>query len=257
MLEDAERLRYARQLLVPGFSESGQEKLKKSKVTIVGIGGLGCFSALSLAAAGVGNLRLIDYDIVEHSDLNRQVLYGEDDFRLRKVDVAAKRLAALNPFIKVTPVFDRLYETNAEQLLKGSDIVVDGTDNTPSRFALNSACVNLKIPLSYAGIGRLHGMATTVIPGRTVCLACFIPKDQEGIEEGNMSLGVIAPTPAVLANIQVLEVLKLILGLKPALLNQLCMFNGDNITIQSFPVNRNPDCKVCGGVVNRSRRYDF
>lgn len=242
MLEPNELIRYSRQLTIPYLGEEGQEKLKGSRVTVIGIGGLGCFSTLSLAAAGIGNLKLVDFDLVERSDLNREILFGEEDLRQKKVIVAQKKLSALNPYIQITPIYDELVEENAIQIVEGSQIVVDGTDNLLTRMVINSVCVKLRIPFIFAGIARFRGMITTIIPGKTPCLACFNP---EGAGTG--CLGVVAPTPAILANIQVLETIKILTGRKPSLVGKLLLFNGDDVKFRSYDITRNPECPVCKG----------
>jgi molybdopterin/thiamine biosynthesis adenylyltransferase len=244
MLNQNELIRYSRQLVIPDFGGEGQNKLKNARVTIIGIGGLGCFSSMSLTAAGIGNLKLVDFDIVEQSDLNREILFGQEDIREKKVFVAQNKLSRLNPFVQITPVYDEVVEENAIQIIEGSQIVVDGTDNLPSRLIINSACVKLRIPLIFAGISRFRGMLTTIIPGQTPCLACF---NLEGTGTGCM--GVVAPTPAILANIQVLETIKILTGHKPAMAGKLLLFNGDSYKFRIYDIQRNENCTVCSGVL--------
>ncbi len=238
MLEQNELIRYNRQLVIPDFGEEGQRKLKSSHVVIAGIGGLGCPSATYLTAAGVGHITIVDFDIVELSDLNRQILYWEDEIGEKKVLAAQKKLSRLNPAVEITPMATEITEQNALSIINGAQLVVDGLDNMAARLAVNSACVQRKIPFIYGGVSRLRGMVTTIIPGKTPCLACFYA-------EGPKGLGVIGVTPALIANLQALEAIKLIIGQSPSLAGKLLLFNGDAVKFRIFEINRNPGCHVC------------
>ena len=157
MLEQKELVRYNRQLIIPDFGEEGQNKLKNAHVVIVGIGGLGCAAAIYLTAAGVGHISIVDFDIVELSDLNRQILYWEEDIGEKKVIVAQRKLSKLNSSVQITPVFTKVTEDNVLSVINGAQVVLDGTDNVATRLILNSACVKLKIPYIYGGVSRLTG----------------------------------------------------------------------------------------------------
>ena len=241
MLDSNELARYSRQLAIPDFGEAGQLKLKNARVAVIGTGGLGCFSTLSLAAAGIGNIKIVDFDFVERTDLNRQVLYGEADLGMKKVDIARQRLLALNPYINVTAVYNEVTEENAASIIGDAEIVIDGTDNLRTRLIINAACVKLRIPFLFAGVARFRGMVTTIISGWTPCLACFNLENPPAGHEG-----VIAPSPAILANLQVMEAFKILTGRKPALAGRLLFFNGDEVKFRSFTIARNPECPVCG-----------
>lgn len=247
MLEQNELVRYNRQLIIPDFGEEGQRKLKDSHVLIVGMGGLGCASATYLTAAGVGYITIVDFDIVELSDLNRQILYWEQDSGEKKVIVAQGKLSKLNSSIQIIPVFTKVTEDNALSLIDGAQVVLDGTDNVTTRLIVNSACVKLKIPYIYAGVSRLRGMITTIIPGKTPCLACFRP-------EGASGLGVLGVTPAIIANLQALEAIKLLIGHSPALAGKLLLFNGDNLKFQVREIRRNESCPVCSPLVSKQEK---
>ena len=238
MLDQSELIRYNRQLIIPDFGEEGQNKLKNAHAIIIGIGGLGCSSATYLTAAGVGHITIIDSDIVELSDLNRQILYWEEDVGKKKVIVAQRKLSKLNPLIQITPVFIKVTEDNVLSIVNGAQVVLDGTDNVATRLIINSACVKLKIPYIYGGVSRLRGMITTIIPGETPCLACFRP-------EGVGGLGVLGVTAAIIANLQALEALKLLIGRRPALAGKLLLFNGDDVKFQVYDIKRNENCPVC------------
>jgi molybdopterin-synthase adenylyltransferase len=238
MLDRDELVRYNRQLRIPNFGETAQEKLKAARVVIAGVGGLGCASATYLAAAGVGHITIVDFDLVELSNLNRQVLYWEEDIGAEKVAVAQKKLSRLNPTIEITPVCAEITEQNASSIISGADVVVDGLDKLEARLAINRACVSQKTPYVYGGVSRLRGMMTTIIPGVTPCLACFDP-------EGPRGLGVLGVTPALIANLQALETIKLLTGEKPSLAGKLLLFNGDDLKFRVYDIGRNEGCQVC------------
>lgn len=241
MLDKSELIRYDRQLKIPDFGEKGQKKLKASRVVIIGIGGLGCASATYLTAAGVGHITIVDFDVVELSDLNRQILYGGEDIGKKKVLVAQKKLSQLNPLVQITPLFSRVTEDNILSLIKGAKVVVDGLDNSATRLVVNSACVKLGIPYIYGGVSRLRGRLTTIIPGKTPCLACFQP-------EGASGRGVLGVTPAVIASLQALEAIKLLIGQSPSLAGKLLLFNGDDMKFQVREIRRNESCPVCSSL---------
>ncbi|HME43282.1 MAG TPA: HesA/MoeB/ThiF family protein [Syntrophorhabdales bacterium] len=238
MLDRDELVRYDRQLRIPDFGEAAQKKLKISHVVIAGVGGLGCASATYLVAAGVGHITIVDFDVVELSNLNRQVLYWEEDIGAKKVTVAQKKLSRLNPTIEITPVWAEITEQNASSIISGAQVVVDGLDKLDARLALNAACIRQKIPYVYGGVSRFRGMMTTIIPGETPCLACFNP-------EGPRGLGVIGMIPALIANLQALETIKLLMGQKPSLAGKLLRFNGNDFKFRIYDIEKNEACQVC------------
>lgn len=238
MLDRDELVRYNRQLRIPDFGEEGQKKLKSSHAVIAGIGGLGCASATYLTAAGVGHISLIDFDVVELSNLNRQVLYWEEDIGEKKVAVAQKKLSKLNPTVEITPIHAEITEQNVSSLIDGVQVVVDGLDKLDTRLVVNAACVKQKIPYIYGGVSRLRGMITTIIPGETPCLACLNP-------EGPRGLGVLGIAPGLIANLQALETIKLILGQSPSLAGKLLLFNGNDMKFRVYDIVKNERCKVC------------
>ncbi len=238
MLDQSEFIRYNRQLIIPDFGEEGQRKLKESHVVIVGVGGLGCASATYLTAAGVGHITIVDSDIVELSDLNRQILYWEEDIGEKKVIAAQRKLSKLNPLVQITPVFAEIMEDNVLSLINGAQVVLDGLDNQATRLMVNSACVKRKIPYIYGGVSRLRGMITTIIPGQTPCLACLSP-------EGVGGLGVLGVAPAIIASLQALEAIKLLIGHSPSLAGKLLLFNGDDMKFQLHEIKRDESCPVC------------
>jgi molybdopterin/thiamine biosynthesis adenylyltransferase len=249
MLDQNELIRYNRQLIIPDFGEEGQRKLKDSHIVIAGIGGLGCASATYLTAAGVGHITIVDFDIVELSDLNRQFLYWEDEIGEKKVVVAQRKLSKLNPSVEITPVFAKITKENVLSIIDKSQVLVDGLDNSATRLVVNSACIKQKIPYIYGGVSRLRGMITTIIPGQTPCLACLSP-------EGDSGLGVLGVTPAIIANLQALEAIKLLTGHSPSLAGKLLFFNGDDIKFRVHEISRNESCPVCSQVLRQQEERE-
>jgi adenylyltransferase/sulfurtransferase len=247
MLNRHELTRYHRQLIIPEFGKEGQKRLKKSRVIIIGIGGLGCASATYLTAAGVGQITLVDFDVVALSDLNRQVLYWEEDIGEKKVLIAQKKLSKLNPAIKIIPVFKRVTEANASSIISGNEVVVDGLDNLVTRHIVNSACIRHEIPYIYGGVSRLRGMMTTIIPGKTPCLACVYPETTQ--KEGR--LGVLGVIPALIANFQGLEAIKILIGQPPSFAGKLLRFNGNDVKFRMDDIKKNEACKVCSSGMNK------
>ena len=238
MLDQNELARYDRQISIPEFGEESQRKLKSSRVLIAGIGGLGSNSAMMLAAAGVGHIDIVDPDTVHLSNLNRQLLYCEDDIGEKKVLCAQRKLTRLNSSIAVTPFHVKIDDGNVLDLIKNAQIVIDGLDNSATRLIINAACVQKKIPFVYGGVSRFRGMITTIIPGVTPCLACLKP-------EGVSGMGVLGVTPGVIANFQVFETIKLITGHKPSLAGRLLLFNGEDMRFRFYDIERNKNCSVC------------
>ena len=242
MLNQNELTRYNRQLKIPDFGEESQKKLIDSHIAIVGIGGLGCASATYLTAAGVGRITIIDFDVVELSNLNRQVLYWEDEIGEKKVFVAQRKLSKLNPHAEIIAICDKVTEENISEFISGAQIVLDGLDNFSTRLVVNSACVRHRIPFIHGGVSRFRGLVTTILPGETACLACLYPEGSPGGE----GLGVLGFVPAVIANLQALEAIKLLIGQGPALAGKVLRFNGNDMKFRMDELQRNENCKVCG-----------
>ena len=247
MLDQRELIRYNRQLKIPEFGEEGQKKLKNSHVLITGIGGLGCASAIYLTAAGVGRITVVDFDVVELSNLNRQVLYWEEDIGKKKVIIAQRKLSKLNLGTEIIPVFAKITGENVFSIVDGAQVVVDGLDNFATRLLVNSACVKHGIPYIHGGVSRFRGLMTTIIPGETPCLACIYPEGSPGGE----GLGVLGIVPGLVANLQSLEAIKIMIGHGPSLAGKLLRFNGNNMKFRIEDIKRNKDCKVCSpGLLN-------
>ena len=244
MLDQKELIRYERQLRIPEFGREGQERLKEAHVLIAGVGGLGCASATYLTAAGIGRITIVDFDVVELSNLNRQVLYGEEDAGKKKVLVAQKKMSKLNPKGKILPLFSRITKENAFDIISGVQVVLDGLDNFETRMLVNSACVKHKTPYIHGGVSRFRGLVTTIIPGETACLACLCPEGSSG----GKGLGVIGAVPPVVANIQALEAIKLIIGKGASLAGKMLRFNGNDMKFRIEEIKRNESCKVCSSM---------
>jgi molybdopterin/thiamine biosynthesis adenylyltransferase len=241
LLDQRELIRYNRQLRIPEFGEAGQKLIKGSHVLIAGIGGLGCASATYLTAAGVGRITLIDFDAVELSNLNRQVLYWEEDIGEKKVLIAERKLSKLNPNVEIIPIFIKITEENVFSVIKGVQVVLDGLDNFATRLLVNSACIKHRIPYIHGGVSRFRGLITTIIPGETPCLACLFPEGSPGGE----GLGVLGIVPGLIANLQALEAIKIMIGHGPSLAGKLLRFNGNDMKFRIDDVQRNERCTVC------------
>jgi adenylyltransferase/sulfurtransferase len=241
MLTKSESERYDRQIIMEEIGEEGQEKLKRAKVFIAGVGGLGCSVSTYLAAAGVGLIRLLDQDRVILSNLNRQVLHWDKDIGKKKVESAAEKLRNFNPDINIEPVAETITEDNAVRFVDGFDLIVDAVDNLPTRHLLNKTALNKNIPLFHGGIYGFEGRATTIIPHKTACLMCMFRGPVP--EEKSPVIGVI---PAVIGSIQATEVIKYITGIGELLTDRLLMYNGFNLNFTEFKIRKNPSCEHCG-----------
>ena len=241
-LSDSEKERYARQIMIPDIGEKGQEMLKAAHVCIAGIGGLGSVSAYYLVAAGVGHVKLIDRDMVDLSNLNRQILHFTDNIGQSKADSAAGKLTKLNPDCVVETIMADIDSGNVFEMVAGCDIIIDALDNIGTRRVLNAASLRQGIPLIYGGVEGFTGMATTFIPGRTACFECLFSHitGKEG------SKGVIGALPAIIGSIQVLEAIRIITGHPAALAGKLLYFSGTNMTFHEILVEKNPECAFCG-----------
>lgn len=241
MLTPEEILRYDRQIIFPGFGENGQEKLKNARVLIAGGGGLGSPVAIYLAVAGIGTLRVIDYDRVELSNLNRQILHWEKDLGLMKVASAAEKLHQINRYVTIETVSEYIDASNVEKFTEGFDVIVDAMDNLPTRFLLNQAAVTHKIPFVHGAVHGLEGRVMTIIPGKTACLGCIYlgvpPKEK---------FPILGTTPGVIGTIQATEVMKIILGLGNLLTDRFLIFDGVNMNFTELKIHRRENCRYCG-----------
>ena len=225
----------------------GQLRLKGARVLIVGAGGLGAPTALYLAAAGVGRLGLVDFDAVELSNLQRQVLYTTADVGRPKAEAAAERLRALNPEVEIEPHPVRLSAANARDVLSGYDVVVDGTDNFPTRYLVNDACSLMNLPYVYGSIFRFEGQASVFQRGHGPCYRCLHPEPPPaGMVPNCAEGGVLGVLPGIIGSIQAAEALKLILGRGSTLAGRLILFDALTMRFREMAITRDPDCPLCG-----------
>ena len=246
-LSKEEVLRYSRHLIMPEVGMEGQLKLKQAKVLCVGTGGLGAPLGLYLAAAGVGRLGLVDFDLVDSTNLQRQVLFGTTDVGRPKIEAAADRLRNLNPEIQIDTFEARLTSENALDLFKDYDIIVDGTDNFPTRYLVNDACVLLGKPNVYGSIFRFEGQITIFGAPDGPCYRCLYPEPPPpGLVPSCAEGGVLGVLPGIVGTIQALETLKLIIGKGDRLVGRLLLFDALGMKFRELKLRKNQECPVCG-----------
>jgi molybdopterin/thiamine biosynthesis adenylyltransferase/rhodanese-related sulfurtransferase len=242
-----QRNRYSRHLLVNEVGEEGQLKLLDSKVLLLGAGGLGSPAALYLAAAGVGTIGIIDMDVVDESNLQRQILHNMDRIGDRKVDSAKKTLTLLNPDVNVVTYDVRMGADNILDIIDGYDVIVDGADNFPSRYLLNDASLVKRIPVVHGSIFRFEGQATVFHPYVGPCYRCMIPEPPPAeLAPSCAEAGVLGVLPGIVGSIQAMEAIKLILGIGDTLAGRLLAYDALEESFRTFKVNRDPDCPACG-----------
>jgi sulfur-carrier protein adenylyltransferase/sulfurtransferase len=246
-LSAEQRNRYHRHLLLPEVGEAGQQKLLDSKVLLLGAGGLGSPAALYLAAAGVGTLGIIDMDVVDASNLQRQILHNIDRVGERKVDSAKKTLTALNPDVNVVTYDVRLGADNVLDVIDGYDLIVDGTDNFPTRYLVNDASLIKRIPVVHGSIFRFEGQATVFAPYEGPCYRCLIPEPPPPeLAPSCAEAGVLGVLPGIVGSIQAIEAMKVLLGLGEPLIGRLLAYDSLEQSFRTFKVNRDPKCPSCG-----------
>jgi sulfur-carrier protein adenylyltransferase/sulfurtransferase len=240
-------IRYSRHFLLPEVGEDGQAKLLQAKVLMVGAGGLGSPAAYYLAAAGVGTLGIIDNDVVDISNLQRQILHANDRVGMPKVESAKKTLEALNPDIKVIPYQAKLTSDNIMEIIEDYDFVVDGCDNFPTRYLVNDACVLTKKPNVHGSIFQFEGQATVFYPGKGPCYRCLYPEPPPAeLAPSCAEAGVLGVLPGLIGVIEALEAIKLILGKGDTLIGRLLCFNTLTMEINTLKLRRDPNCPMCG-----------
>jgi len=242
--------RYARHLLLTEVGTEGQERLKAAKVLLVGSGGLGSPLALYLSAAGIGTIGMVDFDVVDFSNLQRQVIHFTGDVGKPKLQSAGEKIRALNPNVHFIPHNTRLTAANALDILKDYDVVVDGTDNFPTRYLVNDACALLKKPNVYGSIYRFEGMASVFAPHLGgPCYRCWYPEPPSvGMVPSCAEAGVLGVICGIIGNIQATEAIKLILGKGRPLLGRLMRFNALEMTFREHAIPRDPGCPLCGSL---------
>ncbi|MFX1497039.1 MAG: ThiF family adenylyltransferase [Promethearchaeota archaeon] len=240
--------RYSRQIILSEIGSIGQKKLLASKVSLVGLGALGSSAAYYLTAAGVGRLQLIDYDVVEISNLHRQILYYTHDIDHYKTDTAIKKLNALNPDCKIEIITEKINPDNSRKILGDSDFVIEGSDNFPTKMLINDTCVHLKIPFTIAGVLRFHGQMMTVVPeDKTTCYKCIF--DNVNGMDPNMTCsvaGVIGAAPGIFGCLEANEALKSLLNIGELMVNKILFIDILRNTFSFIDVYRNTNCKSCG-----------
>lgn len=247
-LSDAERRRYSRHLLIPEVGEAGQLRLLEAKVLLIGAGGLGCPAAIYLAMAGVGTLGLVDFDVVDESNLQRQILHTTDRIGTSKVESAKAALAAANPGVKLVGFEERLTSENVERIFAGFDLVVDGSDNFATRYLVNDACVKLGIPNVHGSIYRFEGQVTVFAPTLGApCYRCLYPEPPPPeLAPSCAEAGVLGVLPGVIGLLEAVEAIKLILGEGQTLAGRLLCYDALAATFRELKLRRDPDCAYCG-----------
>ncbi|MDH7477014.1 MAG: HesA/MoeB/ThiF family protein [Candidatus Bathyarchaeota archaeon] len=247
---------YSRQTILKELGKEGQKKLSKSKVAIVGLGGLGTTSSLYLALAGVGHIRLIDQDTVEMHNLHRQVLYTPQDLRYPKVEVSAKRLTKINPLVKVESIPENLNANNVEKLLSGMDCVVDGLDNMRTRYLVNRACAKLQIPYVFGAAIGIEGNLSVFAPPETPCLECILPN----IDDSNLLTcdvrGVLGVTPGIIGTMQAMETIKVLTGMGSALKGKLMICDFSDMNFTTIDILKRENCPACQGTITPTEKRE-
>ena len=257
-LSKDEILRYSRHLIMPEVGMEGQLKLKKAKVLCIGAGGLGSPLTLYLAAAGVGRLGIVDFDVVDFTNLQRQVIHGTADVGKSKLASARESIREINPNVEVVGFETRLTSENALQLLESFDIIVDGTDNFPTRYLVNDACVLLGKPNVYGSIFRFEGQASVFYALKGPCYRCLYPEPPPpGLVPSCAEGGVLGVLPGIVGCIQAMETIKLIIGQGQTLIGRLLVFDALGVKFRELKLRKNPDCPVCGTHPTITRLIDY
>ena len=253
-LTPAQQARYSRHLLIPEVGTKGQVKLLESKVLMIGAGGLGSPAALYLAAAGVGTLGIVDFDVVEASNLQRQVIHSTERLGVKKVDSAKQTIQALNPDVNVVAYDEMLLADNVERIIAGYDVILDGTDTFETRYLLNDAAVAAGIPVVHASVFRFEGQLTTFIPYEGPCYRCLYPTPPPPeLAPGCSVAGVLGVVPGIMGLLQANEVLKVVLGIGDPLVGRLQLFDALDGTFSELRLSRDPKCPTCSDEARAAR----
>ncbi len=246
VLTPEQRNRYQRHLLLPEVDVAGQVKLLRSKVLLLGAGGLGSPAALYLAAAGVGTIGIVDMDVVDASNLQRQILHNMDRLGERKVDSAKKAITAINPDVNVVTYDVRLGADNILDIFSGYDLIVDGTDNFPTRYLVNDASLKLDIPVVHGSIFRFEGQASVYMPHQGPCYRCQVPEPPPAdLAPSCAEAGVLGVLPGIIGSLQAIEAIKVLLGIGDPLIGRLLAYDALEGTFRTFKLNRDPNCPAC------------
>jgi molybdopterin/thiamine biosynthesis adenylyltransferase len=247
---------YSRQVILNELGWKGQRKLAKSKVAVVGLGGLGTVSSLYLALAGVGHMRLIDQDTVETPNLHRQILFSLDDLHYPKAEVAAQRLEKLNPLLKAEPISENVNAGNVEKLLTGVDIVVDGLDNMMTRYLLNRTCVKLGIPYVFGAAIGIEGNLSVFAPPETGCLECLLPNMSDEDLLTCDTRGVLGATPGIIGTMQAMETIKVLTGMGSPLKGKLMICDFNDMYFTTVDTSKAANCPACHGALASLERRE-
>ena len=258
MLRDDQVERYSRQIILPQVGGKGQEKLLAAKVLVIGAGGLGSPAGLYLASAGIGKIGIVDSDSVELNNLQRQILHSTKDVGRPKAESGKERMSAINPDIEVLAIKARLTSENILGVIEGYDIIVDGSDNFPTRYLVNDACVLSKKPLSHGGIFRFDGQALTIVPGKGPCYRCLFPEPPPpGLVPSCQEAGILGAVAGIIGVVQANEVLKLVLGIGEPLAGRLLLFHALASSFRTVKVPKNKDCPICGEKPTITKLIDY
>ena len=239
--------RYSRQIVLKGVGGKGQKKLRESSVLVVGAGGLGCPIALYLTAAGIGKIGILDFDHVDVSNLQRQILHFTKDVGRLKTASAAEKLRDLNPNVSINPIDTRLTPKNARDIVKQYDYVIDGSDNFATKYIINDACVAEVIPFTIAGILKFDGQIMTVVPNETACYRCVFPAPPPpGVVPSCSQAGVFGAIPGIVGSIQASEAIKYLLGIGKLITNGILLVNIEFLEFQLLSLQKSESCKACG-----------
>jgi sulfur-carrier protein adenylyltransferase/sulfurtransferase len=257
-LSREEILRYSRHLLIPEVGLEGQRKLKHSSVLVIGTGGLGSPVAMYLAAAGVGRIGIVDYDVVDFSNLQRQVIHGTSKVNTLKVESARERMQDINPSVNVEVYNEPFTSANALRIAEGYDLIIDGTDNFPTRYLVNDVCVKLGIPNVYGSIFRFDGQLSVFDGRQGPCYRCLFPEPPPpGLVPSCAEGGVLGVLPGIIGSLQASEGLKLLLGIGEPLRGKLLLFNALDLSFEYVKLKKNPDCAVCSLPAEQIELIDY
>lgn len=250
-LSNHEKLRYSRHLVIPQVGEEGQKKLKNSQVLVVGVGGLGSSIALYLAAAGIGRIGIIDFDIVDESNLQRQIIHQTSNIGLQKVESARSKMKEINPLIQVD-IFPEPFNTqNAERLSAEFDILLDGTDNLATRYLINDVCFFQKKPYVYGSVFEFEGHASVFDSQKGPCYRCLFPATDKPENQNNDNIiGVFGVLPGTIGTIQATEAIKILLDIGTPLIGKLLLYDALEMSFQTIQAQKNPNCRLCSQNAN-------
>lgn len=253
-----EYLRYSRHFSLPQMGVEGQAKLKAASVLVIGAGGLGNPATTYLAAAGIGRLGIVDFDVVSLSNLQRQVLFTADDIGVQKAKIVKQRLEALNPHVEISTYDEPLLSSNAEEIIRGYDIVIDGTDNFPTRYLVNDICVFLEKPNVYGSIYQFDGQVSLFYAKEGPCYRCLFPEPPApGLVPSCAEGGVLGVLPSIVGSLQATEAIKWITGIGDSLLGRLICFDALAMEFRQVKLSKNPNCLVCGDAPTITEPIDY